>query len=557
MRLKLLALIYLSVSAVNFSCKTISRRSSLSENATPERADAINSRIVAALDKKYPREKGSVWSSGTMILNDDFIVQSPNALWGADAKDLSPALDCLPSSAGTRCDRKFLRLSCESDNECPTSTHCTGLEAAVTKLGDTPPNMCLGPSDHLLNRFYRVMVSAESELDITSLSMFDGRFRTAVLNALTVLTQKQNPPLVRMLFSGANASKANIFNTPTWYRDDLEKSFRANLKDSNFSESDADKIKITLAWLSNESLWSVFTNPFGDTVSWNHSKVIVADGKRALSGGHNMWDADYLRINPIFDTTLEYGGQAAADSRNFLNRLWSLKQVKWAGYPSSVRSLFAPFSKQPDYNERGNVKSISVGRLGVFGANVSDDAIIELINSAENTVYIIQQDLYNQIVSRPTATFALNAIVEAAFRGVSITIVQSNKFPIGGYGAVAPNDTYRAVLEAAVNKFRSHGMTESDAKSKACRVIIYAPFRFSSSLSSWPNAKNAPIGSHTKLVMADDSAFYIGSHNLYKANLQEFGNIVTDAGAASRFKYEYWDKVWEESKASTLACPYR
>jgi phosphatidylserine/phosphatidylglycerophosphate/cardiolipin synthase-like enzyme len=106
-----------------------------------------------------------------------------------------------------------------------------------------------------------------------------------------------------------------------------------------------------------------------------------------------------------------------------------------------------------------------------------------------------------------------------------------------------------------VKSLKRGGKDTKAAQTEACAAISYAPFRFSNQLKEWPNVKG-PIGSHTKFLMVDEAAFYIGSHNLYQANLQEYGNIITDVEASKQILSAYWDKIWEASKGSQLPCPY-
>ena len=47
--------------------------------------------------------------------------------------------------------------------------------------------------------------------------------------------------------------------------------------------------------------------------SWNHSKVLVVDGRKAIVGGMNWWSKDYTQDrDPINDVSMEVSGPAAA-----------------------------------------------------------------------------------------------------------------------------------------------------------------------------------------------------------------------------------------------------
>lgn len=65
---------------------------------------------------------------------------------------------------------------------------------------------------------------------------------------------------------------------------------------------------------------------------------------------------------------------------------------------------------------------------------------------------------------------------------------------------------------------------------------------------------------HTKLVSVDDTAFYIGSKNLYPAWIQDHGFIVDDSTAALQLKEKFLDPEWKYSCADATynyagSCP--
>jgi len=70
------------------------------------------------------------------------------------------------------------------------------------------------------------------------------------------------------------------------------------------------------------------------------------------------------------------------------------------------------------------------------------------------------------------------------------------------------------------------------------------------------------IGNHAKVIMADDSAFYMGSNNAYGAGLAEFGLIVDDAEKARELDNNYYSPLWQQAKAGAVSgsdaigCPW-
>lgn len=503
--------------------------------ALAKRAQEIHDGIVAALDHDFAKEKGQLWSVANMQLDSDFIVASPEGLWGLKEFQFPTVLDCDKSEAD--CEPNFLRKSCETDDDCTAAgTHCAPMDAMVKTLVEMPKKLCQGPSDRLINRFYNVMASANKELDVVSLSMPDGRFRIAMNNALALLSQKPNPPTVRFLFSGYNSVLPNALNPPQRIMDQII----ADVK--KISPATVDLLRMNLAWLAN------------GLASWNHSKIIVADGNRALAGGHNMWDGDYLRPNPISDLSLEYRGEAAEKARDFVNSLW-LAVVDEIGTSGTKVGRLPPHAMLAESRE--GARAIHIGRMGAFGTNPADAAIIALIDAAKVSLSIDQQDYFNLVASDSTLTrsFAFDALMRAAVRGVKIQMIQSNKFPIGGYGMVDPKKAYAIFVTDLTGRLvEEKKLSTAVAKRKACELIEFAPFRISAELAEWPN-KGGPFGTHTKWIMADDLATYVGSQNLYPADLQEYGSIITDVNAVAKLKAEYWDKVWGESSSAVLPCP--
>ena len=69
---------------------------------------------------------------------------------------------------------------------------------------------------------------------------------------------------------------------------------------------------------------------------------------------------------------------------------------------------------------------------------------------------------------------------------------------------------------------------------------------------AWPTADvddidHHQIGNHAKFFMIDDCAYYIGSQNLYVADLSEWGLLVDDAGQTRNVIKEYWHPLWSNS----------
>ena len=63
-------------------------------------------------------------------------------------------------------------------------------------------------------------------------------------------------------------------------------------------------------------------------VSWNHAKIIAVDGKYLHTGGHNLWDAHYLKHSPVHDLSVEMKGKVAHCGHLFANAHWEYIERK-------------------------------------------------------------------------------------------------------------------------------------------------------------------------------------------------------------------------------------
>jgi hypothetical protein len=58
-------------------------------------------------------------------------------------------------------------------------------------------------------------------------------------------------------------------------------------------------------------------------MTWNHSKIIAADGAEALVGGHNLNMDLFNSYPPVHDVSVAVHGEAALGSQQFLDRMWA------------------------------------------------------------------------------------------------------------------------------------------------------------------------------------------------------------------------------------------
>ncbi|HET9240699.1 MAG TPA: hypothetical protein VFO10_25775 [Oligoflexus sp.] len=468
-----------------------------------------------------------------MTLDADWIVQSPSHQeYFSERSELPRSADCAKGSP--LCDETFQRKICTVDSDCQDlGVSCKDFAPTIKRPGESANRLCLGSADGLVERVYNIMISADEHLDITSLSSPNGRFREAMINALAYLSHKENVPTVRFLYSGDSSTSLNFLSP-------ADKTLKAIANDIQKRGGRSEALRMNLAWLSSPQL------------SWNHSKIIIADQKRVLSGGHNLWDADYLSEKPVFDLSMEVYGPVGQDTQKFVNTLWSKVGKGFASYPFRKDRL----NIVPKSDAASGLPVIGVGRMGSLGNNAADDAIVDLIKASRQSIELSQQDLYSALGLKPAASWALPALLDAIMRGVKVSVLQSNPGPFLGYGMVSPEKTFQNMaaefIKSAQAK-RFHTPNGESLQQYFCDKVAYAPFRFSKDRTSWSDGSS--ISNHSKLIIVDQVSFYMGSQNFYPANLQEFGYIVNDPGATAELLVQYWNPLWEASESARLPCP--
>lgn len=500
-----------------------------SEGDRQDRARAIHQAIVSGLESRHAEAEGQTWFESPLNLEADWIVQSPSF---ADRTELPRSVECKDGSA--LCDATFQRKICSTDTDCQDSgSICREFAPTIKHPQESAKKLCLGPADTLVERVYNIMISADEHLDITSLSSPNGRFREAMINALAYLSHKDSVPTVRFLYSGDSSTSLNFLSP-------ADKTLKGIAADIQKRGGKSEALRMNLAWLSTPQL------------SWNHSKIIIADQKRVLSGGHNLWDADYLSEKPVFDLSMEVYGPMAQETQKFVNTLWSKVGNGFASYPFRKDRL----NIIPKSDAASGIPAIGVGRMGTLGNNAADDAIVDLIRASRESIQLSQQDLYSAVGLKPQASWALPALLDAVMRGVEVHVLQSNQGPLLGYGMVSPEKTFKTMQAEFIKLAKGKGFQAPQGQSLQqyfCDKVAYAPFRFAQERSAW--ADGSSISNHSKLIIVDKVSFYMGSQNFYPANLQEFGYIVNDPGATQDLLEQYWNTLWDASEPSRLPCP--
>ncbi|AKU97674.1 hypothetical protein AKJ09_04338 [Labilithrix luteola] len=503
----------------------------------------VGQQVVQALTANFPLQKGKTWSvSQDAKLAGDFVVQvPPRATWGQAF--LSVADRC--EAGDTRCEADFGLRICAQESDCGGHGHCTTLQATVAHRNGAPKKVCAGHSDELLDQIWSTMTATKTVLDITSLSPPDGRFEAAVRNALTYMSEAPNPPRVRMFFG--DFPGGNIWTDKT-------------LASLTRDVAASSKLDVSVGtWRSG-------------TTSWNHAKIIARDGELALVGGTNMWDVHYLRNDPVHDLWIQVEGGPAADAARFADELWKVVCEQRA----TINSLAArPYKRCPAAfgNTRGSFLSggtasvISMGRLGAVGAHPSDVGLVTMIRAAKSSIHLSQQDLGPihragvELGDWPDAV--ITALAGAMTHGVDVNLVLSNTSAVpGDVSSVealfntydngwSPQEVAAKFVDAARTYLRV-ARSNADPVEVVCSHLKLMRLR-SSGAEAWSDGKT--LANHGKVVVVDERAFYVGSQNLYVADLGEFGYLVDDEAATKTFLASYVDNVEKHSARTAISGP--
>ncbi|MCH0566257.1 MULTISPECIES: phospholipase D-like domain-containing protein [unclassified Streptomyces] len=444
-------------------------------------------------------------------------------------------------------------------------------------------------SRKLLSAMTRDISRAQRTVDISSLAPLpDGAFNEAIADGLRASVAAGHRPKVRILVGAAPLYHANVI--PSVYKNDL----------LDRLGSAADDITLDVASMTTSKT----------AFSWNHSKLVVVDGESVITGGINDWKGDYLDTShPVTDVDLALRGPAARTAGAYLDTLWDWT-CRNAGNPAKVwlatsggASCMASLERDANPGpapDRGTTPVIAVGGLGIgiedrdpsssfrlpaltsardatcFPRVVSDrtnadrdydtvnpeeSALRALIASARDHVEISQQDLNASCPPLPRYDVRLYDTLAARLAaGVKVRIIVSDPanrglIGSGGYSQIKSlteiSDTLRKRLALVTG-----GTAAADRA--MCANLQLASFRAADS-ATWGDGE--PYALHHKLISVDDSAFYIGSKNLYPSWLQDFGYIVEDGAAAQQLERDLLDPQWKHTRRTatydytTGVCP--
>jgi phosphatidylserine/phosphatidylglycerophosphate/cardiolipin synthase-like enzyme len=511
------------------------------EAATEATFSYAGQAVIAKLHAKHDAMRGRTWDFATDgRLDPGWVVQSPLAeYWGTNVADLPIAQSCDGDAA---CDPDFGLLACASQDDCTHGGTCKQVASTVTAPGMEARSLCVGHSDAIYDDIYEVIRDATAFVDITSLSPPDGRFEAAVRNAVTYLSNKADANVrVRLLYGDI------ILGTLV-----------------GDGRGTGDVLKSVVRDVAPGANVRVVVGEYRDGLtSWDHAKIVSADGATAIVGGHNMWTKHYLEKNPVHDISMKVHGSAAAHASHFANELWAFTchrtgfvgYANVSDYPAGGKGCDEAFALAPAAGT-GHAKIVSVGRLGAVGDEAADDAIVALVDSAKTTLRLSLQDIGPPgaagVTIAPWPEQYLRALVAAVGRGVDVELILSNKGAVPG-GLLGTSASYSNGYTPGdvVKKLAAYGKAHpellpagAEVTALLCQKLHAAALRPGPD-DAWPDG--ASFANHAKLAIVDDRAFYMGSQNWYPANLAEFGYVVDDVSATAELLAAYYTPAWTAS----------
>ena len=403
-------------------------------------------------------------------------------------------------------------------------------------------------SRRLLDAIEDVVAHAESLLDIASLESFaTGEFAAAIRRGLATAARQGRRPIVRILYGRHGYVREGF----TFQH---ETDFDAFVADLAADLPLGCGIDLHACLMKSSS-----TMP---TVSWNHAKIVAADGRRGIVGGHNLWHDDYLTFAPVHDVSAMVEGRAAGEAHTFLDTLWNwvagqatcphpdalvhaIRSVAGRAEPALPPTPVALAPLPP-----GGIPALAVGRLGIGVlsdpriANAGAAVAAAVFRQARHSIRISQMDfgLLWEGTNHWSADVmaALVDVLTDPERTVEVSLVLSE---CGAKTATSGPYSFGTTIPDVIAELR-RGI---GSRPMTGRMRI-APLRIAPHGDRWVHGEQSlAFANHAKVWIVDDRVFHVGSDNLYPHVLQEFGYVVESAAVTQGLLDDYWTPLWTSS----------
>jgi murine toxin len=362
-----------------------------------------------------------------------------------------------------------------------------------------------------------IIRNATHTLDIVSLAPPSGEFKDCILDEVATKIRKGEIKQVRFLFGYLPAGE------------DTVKAFRKEISRHFLRSIAAAVMNVDVDLYVGRVHGDKSGGGKGPLSPWNHAKIVAADGKYALVGGHNLWPHNYSDYPPVHDISLFLCGDAAHSAQKFCDMLWTISGTNisnrntWTRYykfdfssytfPDHKNLTLNRWCKAPPDNSTKVDSDITVPPwmkpikktadlkvLGVSRFTISDSVLNShagqivpnypspsekakefVIKSATHRLYICQQDLLFKGAEKIDNHNTIKWIVESlcSNRDLVVKIVVSSinakskdgsaySWGSGAYG------TYKEIYKLLYEKLRTK---ESDFQNAIQRIHV-APFCF-------------------------------------------------------------------------------
>jgi len=496
-------------------------------------------KILQLLNHNFADERGQTWdTTDTSVFATNWLHYTPVGMLGKPSSNLTVARTCSRDTDGASCNTDFGRFRCNSNSTCLPAFEGGAQPPCVIAESAGGDALCVGHSFALVEKVFTTIIKAEHHLDIASLSPPTGPFLAAVRNAFTALDKKGKPIEIRVLFgTDINVDGFNPIPGFDSVQRGLETFVEEALRDVNRSHT---KLVVTAA------AWAAGFLKVVD-VSWNHAKIIAADGNALLEGGHNLWNDDYLTSSPILDVSMYVEGDNALHAHRFLDQQWTHACTRCSKIPFApceqwvVSSLGAgrcatvPLLPSVGNESKpatagggggGGTRTISVGRLGELRRNktlqndgVADRALQAMFDASSSEINLALQDvgppLKANVIGHALPAnwgvaghlWVVESLARALLRGVRVRIVQSGLKAMDAYGVGwNPIDIARQtmfMLKYCGNTHNSrstfcgsavpNSLTDLEIKELACANLSITTLRYVKGEMEWAEAARCPV----------------------------------------------------------------